>query len=293
MGLLYQAVRPFSYNAVMATTHFHYGNIYSRHNIEDAITLQHIVQIEEGQEIELPNGPLINEEVRKQIEITLGFNVSIVPIVYPFGTYVDFFQIEDTNQETSTVFDHDMQLNENIRSLWRTYQERLMQAINTGVQLEEARSDGHVSTNYPPMNELEAEFRKLAEKDNDLLVEVINKSNDPTQRQAAIYILHWHPDKPMVKSVLIQGLVTDPDHGVHNNAARALLAVTNKVALDPKEINYVKDLIFHPSTACINKGVSLMAQLAKSGINLNLSNNEAQRIEKLKSVKQPNIKAFV
>ncbi len=76
-------------------------------------------------------------------------------------------------------------------------------------------------------------FLIYAERDLDLLREVLRTSSDPEHRSLAAQVIGYAPDKREVIDDLVFA-VTDPDNSVRNSATRALLAIMHFANLHPE-----------------------------------------------------------
>ena len=120
------------------------------------------------------------------------------------------------------------------------------------------------------------------------VISVLQHSSRPEERIAAAYLIQWQPNKELAVNLLLKSLEKDPHTGVHNEAARALIALLSKVKIKPEKANVILNLLFDTSSLAINKGLNLIAKLCSENIlELKRESKYYKRISALTTVRQP------
>jgi hypothetical protein len=270
---------------------FHYGNIFDGEEIRDAIELEKTVGIPDGS----PQDPLtVGELIAPKtgaIEDYLKEKISFTLLDYTKGyQYFDVFVDKNTQRVAETKYTQNISLPKSIWGNWQQYQQRKSDLISNSEEIKEENTQGHWISEDPELSSAENFFLQEVPRNLDQIVEVLKKSSLEDQRIAAAYLIQWQDNKEYAAGILLEVLKDDPNEGVHNEAARALMALSNKAVFPKDKLKHIYGLIFNSSSAAINKGLALIKLLVeKKLMDLNDDGRLLNRIKQLSAVKQPAI----
>ena len=114
----------------------------------------------------------------------------------------------------------DIKLPLEMKSTYDSLMDQIMIAVENG-QASENDSNGHALMDYLPARDLQEKFIIYANKNLNLLKDVLKNSNDHEQRAAAASIIAYYQDKDAIIDDLLHA-VSDADEIVRNNAMRAI-----------------------------------------------------------------------
>lgn len=112
------------------------------------------------------------------------------------------------------------------------FERAMVRAVLSG-NAREDNSQGHSLMADSAARSVQEWFLIYAERDLDMLREVLRTSSDAEHRALAAQILGYAPDKLAVIDDLMYG-VRDPEEGVRNGATRALFAIAYFANLNPE-----------------------------------------------------------
>ena len=113
---------------------------------------------------------------------------------------------------------------------------KLMEAVYRAARAGNAAEDltrGYSLMANPECHALQEQFVPFAEKNVELLRQVLRNSGHAEQRAMAAYVIGYAPKKPGVVDDLLYA-IQDSDDSVRNNAMRALAAVAVLATLEPE-----------------------------------------------------------
>lgn len=119
------------------------------------------------------------------------------------------------------------------------FMEAMFEAMGRN-DFDEDTADGHSLLHAPEARRVQLQFIVLAQRYLPILREVLRDCGDPAERALAAQIVAYTEDKQAVVRDLVRG-IRDPSDDVRNNAMRALLVFTKKVAAGtarPLEVPY-------------------------------------------------------
>lgn len=268
---------------------FRLGNIFSKDKIRDVKEIEDLIDIEEGTDISAREIYSRIPDWKSGIEERLGGKVNFSYITYSSGAaFLDIFVVGDEKSEVGK-FNSGVKIPKGLDDNLRRYQEVIRKVIDEQKSLSQDAKEGHFLSEGA-VREYEEKFLEEVPQNLDKLIKVLQSSRYEDQRATAAYLLQWQPDKELAVRVLLEVLENDPDHSVHNSAARALIALTHKVPIPSKKIHLIFNLLSHPAAICINKGIYLVLELFKrQQVPGRVVNRHLALIRELSKVRQPNI----
>jgi hypothetical protein len=112
---------------------------------------------------------------------------------------------------------------------------KLMEAVYDAARAGSTAEDlthGYSLMANPECRALQEQFPPFAQKNVELLHQVLRNSDDAEQRAIAAYVIGYAPKKPGVVDDLLNA-IQDPDDSVRNNAMRSLAAIAVLARLEP------------------------------------------------------------
>jgi hypothetical protein len=116
--------------------------------------------------------------------------------------------------------------------MYQRYEMALAEAAEKGEATEDV-SQGHSLATNASVRRFEEQFLALAASQLKLLRRVLHHSGKAEQRQIAACLIGYAANKRAVVADLLS-VVSDPDEGVRNNAARALMAIATLAERQPR-----------------------------------------------------------
>lgn len=119
-----------------------------------------------------------------------------------------------------------------MKSTYDSLMQQSIIAVEKG-QPSENNSSGHALMDYLPARQLQEKFIVYANRNLNLLRDVLRNSNDHEQREAAATIIAYHHDKGEIINDLLNA-VSDAHENVRNNAVRAIGIIADYSSRKPE-----------------------------------------------------------
>jgi hypothetical protein len=162
----------------------------------------------------------------------------------------------------------DVKLPDEIVETEQAFRRALMKAVQKG-DAQDDISNGHSLMSNPDVRAQQERCLSYAEREIELLRNVLHNSADANQRAIAAWVIGYAPVKRLVVEDL-QSAVNDADEGVRNNAMRALGAIADLAARKPELGIHISpgpfvDLLNSPFWTDRNKATFVLGELTEGG----------------------------
>ncbi len=265
---------------------FTWGNIFIDGKIEETEKLKEDLGLSDWN----PEDP---EEIwhtlhdkQKELDRILGGRVEVSLITYADGEACFDFYVSGEKKEV-TKYREEFQMDIKLWELWEKYSKRMFENVQNGVQYKQDMTKGYFLSEDEVMRRIEEEFIDLVPNYIDGIKKVLFGCKDDDKRAGAAYLIGWHDDRKEALELLSRAIAEDPSHHVHNNALRVMVPLTRvlKVSIPDAVLN----MLYHPSTACINKALWLISEVSKEDL-ISIPKRYKERIQILSEVKQKNLR---
>jgi hypothetical protein len=158
-------------------------------------------------------------------------------------------------------------LPEDIVQAGEEFSRALSAAVEAG-NVSEDDSEGHALARDPAMRAPQEAFLMYAQRETELLQQVLRNSSQPLHRALAAQVIGYTPEKQAVVDDLVYGM-TDPESSVRNNSMRTLLVfarATPRPTRSPIQIPYAPFIAFldSPEWSDRNKASGALMELTRS-----------------------------
>jgi len=228
-----------------------------------------------GQQLSIEEVCQLSENILSEIKKDFKANLDFTFTVYKGGNlYLEFFIAGNKKiQKGKTIT-----IPQEIIDAWNKYHQ-----IRMAHFYKETNKNGYWHTKNPQMAKMEDNFQKIVTKNFETISNAVFSGETAQMRQISAYLLNWYDNKKAAMKILLKAL-RDPEHIVHNEAARAIIGISKKVKIPKKDIF---NLLSHPNTSCRGKALAIVLALVKEG-KIKIDNNELKKISVLAKSYQPN-----
>lgn len=274
------------------------GDVY----VDDSILRDHLETLLDAYIKKTPQTTNI-DSTKVELEKVLAqpLDQQHIPRVQIMGTanfvaYVDvhIYQPEEVPTIISNNKDLTKEANQSVVSclekLWREYNDKLSVIYQRGTLPKSDVSRGYSWYAESFMQDIQREVVQFVSEHVDELIQVSNKATSPTSRGIANFFLRFIPDMRGL-DVLLKN-TEDSDHFSHNMAWQSIGSML-KIISDPSLLDKIKNkaiqLLYHPSSLCINKGLATLEFFAEQKTLLPLDDKTTKIIKELTLKKNPAI----
>ena len=246
-----------------------------RIGIIDFYGLRTILEARVRQALQLKEGdklPPSKRAVEARLETIPGvISAHLEEVCCEAGKFILYVGIEEqgATQITFHPAPHgDAKLPKEIGQTAQAFGNALIRAVRKGDAQDDV-SNGHSLMSNPEVRAQQERCLTYAERDLELLRNVLHNSADANQRAIAAWVIGYAPMKRLVVGDL-ESAVYDSDEGVRNNAMRALGAIADLAARKPEQGIHVSpapfvDLLSSPVWTDRNKATFVLGELTEGG----------------------------
>lgn len=226
-----------------------------------------------GQQLSIEEVCQLSENILSEIKKDFNTNLDFTFTVYKGGDlYLDFF----TKDEQRVKQKKEIKIPQEILDTWNEYQQKRVMYF-----YKETHKNGYWETKNKEISAIELRLRYLINKNFGIIKQAALSDKRKNIRQMSAYLFNWYDNKKNALQILLQ-LLNDPEHIVHNETARAIIGISNKISV-PKKIIF--NLLSHKNSSCKNKALGMMLETEKLST---LNEKEIEIIRKCTKSHQPN-----